>query len=162
MTTAALFFARATHRVSATDYVEWAISMLEQGFDSRSLRILAGLDGSSLFEAADYFRRVLRELQIAEPDLEGSMRTYACELASRIVAGTLDARNGVRQLYQICLAAGYTEDFRVWLYLDDALDALEEGDYPHTYGSLTFGNLEETVRAEAKRFLETFSDGNVA
>src|SRR5580704_16349162 len=98
MTTHAFFFARATNRLFASEYVEWAISMLERGFDSRSLRILAGLDGFSLFEADDYFRRVLRELRIPEPDFATSIRAYACELATRLVSRTLDPENGVRQL----------------------------------------------------------------
>lgn len=161
MTTPALFFARATNRLFASDYVEWAISMLEQDFDSPSLRILAGLDGSSLFEADDYFRRVLRELHIPQPDFEASLRAYACDLATRIVAGTLDAENGVRLLYRICLAADYAKDFMVWLYLDDALDDIKAGRYPHTYESLTTANLEETVRTEAKLFLERFCQTNV-
>ena len=162
MTTPALFFARATNRLFASEYVEWAISMLEQDFDSPSLRILAGLDGSSLFEADDYFRRVLRELHIPEPDSEASMRAYACDLATRFVAGTLDAKNGVRQLYRMCLAADCAKDFIVWFYLDDALDDIEAGQYPHTYESLTTANLEETVRTEAKLFLEGFCHANVA
>jgi hypothetical protein len=152
LTTPALFFARATHRLFASEYVDWAISMLEQDFDSRSLRILAGLDGTSLFEADDYFRRVLRELQIPELDFDSSVRAYACELCERVLAGELDARSGVRELYKLCLAADYAKDFRVWLQLDDGLDSIEAGDHPWTYEGLTPENFEQTVRIEADRF----------
>jgi hypothetical protein len=55
---------------------KWAISMLERDFDSPSLRILSGLDGSSLFEADDYFRRVLRELQISEPEAKNFLDAF--------------------------------------------------------------------------------------
>ena len=162
MTTPAFFFARATNRLLASEYAEWAISMLERDLDSPSLRILAGLDGSSLFEADDYFCRVLRELHIPEPDFETSIRAYACELATRLVAGTLDPENGVRQLYRLCLAADYAKDFMVWLYLDDALDDIRAGLYPYSYDSLTTNNFEETVRTEAKNFLDAFCHENVA
>jgi hypothetical protein len=162
LTTPALFFARATNRLLASEYVEWAISMLEQDFDSPSLRILAGLDGSSLFEADDYFRRVLRELHISEPDFDTSVRAYACELCTRIISGTLDPKSGVRQLYKTCLATNYANDFMVWLYLDDGLDSIEAGDYPWTYEGLTPDNFEVVVRTEAKRFRETFCHDNVA
>jgi len=162
MTTNAFFFARATNRLFASEYAEWAISMLERDFDSPSLRILAGLDGSNLFEADDYFRRVLRELHIPEPDFETSIRAYACELATRLVAGTLDAENGVRQLYRLCVAAHYAKDFMVWLHLDDALEDLHAGQYPWTYESLTTSNFEKTVRTEAGKFLDTFCHATVA
>lgn len=162
LTTPALFFARATNRLFASEYVEWAISMLERDFDSPSLRILAGLDGSSLFEADDFFRRVLRELHIPEPDFDTSVRAYACDLCQRIIAGTLDPKDGVRQLYKTCLATNYASDFMVWLYLDDGLDSIEAGHYPGTYEGLTPDNFEETVRTEAKRFTESFSNENAA
>jgi hypothetical protein len=140
---------------------KWAISMLERDFDSPSLRILSGLDGSSLFEADDYFRRVLRELQISEPDFETSIRAFACELATRLIVGTLDPENGVRELYRLCVAADYAKEFMVWFYLDDALDDIRAGQYPWTYESLTASNFEETVRSEAKNFLDAFRQGNV-
>jgi hypothetical protein len=161
MTTTALFYARATNRLFASEYVEWAISMLERDFDSRSLRILAGLDGGNVFEADDYFRRVLRELHISEPDFKTSVRAYACELATLIVAGTLDPKDGVRQLYRICLAAEYAKDFMVWFYLDDALDDIQAGQYPWTYESATIGNFGEIVRTEANHFLEAVCKENV-
>ncbi len=43
LTTPALFFARATNRLFASDYVEWALSLLERGFDCPSLCILVGI-----------------------------------------------------------------------------------------------------------------------
>ena len=156
LTTAALFFARATHRLSAPEYVEWAASKLDRDFDSPSLRILAGLDGGSVSEAEDYFSRALQELGIAEPDLDAIIREYACELCRGIVGGKLETRRAVGILNQICIASKYQQDFRVWIQLDYALANLEKGDYPHAL--LTTGNFEETVRAEARRFLDSFCD----
>jgi hypothetical protein len=160
LTTPALFYARARNQLFASEYVEWAISMLERNFDSQSLRILAGLDGSSLFEADDYFRRVLRELNIPEPDFETSVRAYACELCGQIIAGTLSPKEGVRQLYKTCLAMEYAKDFMVWLHLDDALDSIEVGGYPCAHEEATPDNFNDIVLHEAKRFRENFWNEN--
>ncbi len=156
LTTPAFFFARATNRLFASDYFEWAISLLEKDFDSPSLRILAGYDGDSVFEADEHFRRVLRELHIPEPDFDASARAYACELCDRILAGTLNLRDGVRELYKICFATNYADDFRIWLYLRQGLDNIEAGDPPWSFENLTAENADEIVRAEAKRFRDAF------
>jgi hypothetical protein len=52
-------------------------------------------------------------------------------------------------------------EFMVWFYLDDVLDDIRAGQYPWTYESLTASNFEETVRSEAKNFLDAFRQGNV-
>jgi hypothetical protein len=152
---ATVFGRRAMNRVSAADYVEWATGMLVDGHDTPTLRVLAGLDErGSAFEAEEYFRRVLRELQIPEPDEAGKMRAYACDLARQIVSGTLAAEEGVRALYQVCLATGYAPQFMVWLYLDDALDSIKAGDYPYTYETATADSYAGIVKMEARRFIE--------
>ena len=158
MTTPAIFIERADHNLSASDYVEWAISMLEQDFDSPSLRILASLDGSSSHEADDYFCRAIRELHISAPNPKENRRAFACDIATWLVAGTLDAKIGVRQLSGICRDFDYAEDYLVWLYLEDALADIEAGLWPHAYDSLTTANFEETVRNEARQFLKTLSE----
>jgi hypothetical protein len=153
--TATIFGRRAMNRVSAADYVAWATGMLVDGHDSPTLRVLAGLDErGSVFETEEYFSRALRELQIPEPDEAGKMRAYAYDLARQILGGTLAAEEGVRALYQICLASGYARPFMVWLYLDDALDSIKAGDYPYTYESATADNFAGIVKAEARRFIE--------
>ena len=54
----AIFGKRALGQLSSDHYADWAGEMLTQGYDCRSLRILAGLDKfASCFEAEDYFLR---------------------------------------------------------------------------------------------------------
>jgi len=152
---ATVFGRRAMNRVTAADYVEWATETLAGGQDSPNLRILAGLDErGSVFEAEEHFNRALRELQILEPDEAGKLRAYACDLARQILDGTLTAEAGVKALYQVCLFTGYASGFMVWIYLDDALDSIRSGNYPHTYETATAANYDDIVKMEAKRFIE--------
>jgi hypothetical protein len=96
---AAMFGKRALRQLSSGDYVEWAGDMLVQGYDSHSLRILAGLDKfASTFEAEGYFLRSLKELNLSLPDSGGAIRAYACEIARRMIEGKITGREGVRAL----------------------------------------------------------------
>ena len=142
------------YQLPAGDYVDWAGEMLVQGHDSYSLRILAGLEpAASTFEAEDYFLRSARELGLSIPDPAAATRGYACELAQHIIDGRITSREGVRELYRICLATQYDRAYLIWLELDDALDSLLSGEYAYTYQSATLENFDEVARQEAEKFI---------
>jgi hypothetical protein len=130
--------------------------MLEQGHDSKNLRMLAGLDSDNTLEAQEHFQRAIRELGLSEPDSRTAMRAYACELAQQLATGTIDPPTGVRRLYDICVQSGYTHEFKIWFELDDALSSLDYGHYPWCYPTLTRDNQSEVIRQEAIKFRETF------
>jgi len=158
LTTAGLFFARAAHDSRVSDYAEWAISQLERDVDSPSLRILAGLDAhDNRFETDMYFRRTLRELQIAEPAAETSVRAYACELCAGIVAGTLEPKDGLYRLYGTWVVSDSAAEYDIWNDLFDSLEWIEIGEPGHLYGGVNAGNFDEAVRTEAKLFLEKYA-----
>lgn len=143
-------------QLSARDYAEWAGEMLMQGFDSRSLRITAGLDSFvSAFEAENYFFRSVQELGLAVPEPESAIRAYACGIAQEIIEGHITGQEGVRMLYAICVATEYNRDFIVWYELDDARTSLLFGDYPFTYESATLENFDEIAKQEAVNFIAT-------
>lgn len=150
----AIFGKRALQQLSTDDYAAWAAEMLVHGYDSRSLRILAGLDKfTSTFEAENYFARSLSELNLTPPDSDTAIRAYACEIARQIIEDKLAAKDGVRALFKICIATECARDFIIWLELDDALDSLMSGNYPFTYQSATLENFDEIAKREAANFI---------
>ena len=150
----AIFGEKALHYLSTSDYVDWAGEMLVQGYDSYSLRILAGLDRvASSFEAEDYFLRSVKEMGLNIPDSKIAIRAYACAIAQQIIDGKLSGQQGVRALYKICIATEYERDFMVWFELDDALDNLLYGEYPFTYETATLENFDEIAKHEAANFI---------
>ena len=150
----AIFGKRALQQVSADDYAGWAGEMLVQGYDSRSLRILAGLDRfASTFEAEGYFTRAINELNLTPPDSDTAIRAYACEIARQILEDKITAQDGVRALVSICIATACARDFIIWLELDEAFESLMAGHYPFTYQSATLDNFDEIVKREAANFI---------
>jgi hypothetical protein len=162
LSTKAIFGKRALYQLPSSDYIDWAGEMLVQGYDSYSLRILAGLEClASTFESEDYFLRASTELGLSIPDSGAAVRAYACEIAQQIVEGKVTAQDGVRALYRICLATEYDRDYLIWLELDDALDSLLSGEYAYTYESATLENFDEVARQEAEKFIVEM-DGKAA
>ena len=154
--TTAIFGKRAMSQISADVYIDWAMEMLTQNFDSRHLRILAGLGRktTSASEAEDYFLRCMRELNLSVPNSEKAIMAYACETAQEIVDGKISGKQGVGKMFQFCLATDYDQGFAIWLELDDALDNLLQGDYPYTYESATLENFEIIAKQEAEKFID--------
>jgi len=145
---------KALRQLSCGDYVDWAVEMLVQGYDSHSLRILAGLNKSaSTFEAENYFVRSITELNLTLPDPDTAIRAYACAIARQIIDEKIAAHDGVRALFQICIATNYARDFIIWFQLEDALDSLLSGNYPFTYESATLENFHEIAKREAANFI---------
>jgi hypothetical protein len=70
--TIALLTKRASRGIDIKDYVKWAVGALVDGFDSRSLSILASLDYGIVAqtEAPDYFLKAVKELKLPILDCE--------------------------------------------------------------------------------------------
>jgi hypothetical protein len=152
--TAAIWGLRTMKECHSGDYIAWAVGLLESGFDSRHLRILAGLDGNaSLFETEDYFARTNRELGLSVPSKEEAIRAYSVHIAEQIVDARLSPRDGVKRLFNLCTACDYPPYLSIWFALDDACDHLEYGSEPFTYPGLSEENLRETVIKEARKFI---------
>jgi len=84
--------------------------MLERGCDTPSLRILAGLTESNTEEARGVFYRVLSELKVEMPGRRDAVMHLTREIAKEILAGTMDAYVGAKQIWEITLRAT-DEDF---------------------------------------------------
>ena len=78
-------------RVNGPDTCRWALSALEAGFDTPSLRILAGMSCDSalpLAEVRPYLDTALSELNLDVSSRGEVLREYARAVAEELVAGT--------------------------------------------------------------------------
>ena len=159
--TKAVFGKRALGQVFADDYIDWAIAMLMEDYDSPNLRILAGLDRrSSFFEVEAYFLRSIKELGIEEVEPENAIRSYACETAQQIIDGQFTSpHQAIETMYrlwlQLWVARGYNydPDYEIWIELHEALTSIHIGEFPYSYPSATLKNIDEVVKQEAARFI---------
>lgn len=158
--TISVFGKRALEQISAADYIDWAIEMLMQDYDSPNLRILAGLDRrNSIFEVEAYFLRSMKELNIEELEPKTAIRAYVCEIAKGIIDGSFSSpMKAVENLYRMWVDTDYDFDCEVWIDLNDALFSLYTGEFPYTYPSATLENIDDLVKQEAARFIAKLSN----
>src|SRR5476651_454184 len=79
---------------------EAGIVGLEEGYDSLSLSILAGLSKTeNSFEIEKYFKSALNELEILIPDERTACIGYALAISDEIIDGKKELINGVSEIY---------------------------------------------------------------
>ncbi len=146
-------------QASSDDYVDWAIACLEDGLDSKNLRMLASM-GKPFYssEIEDKFRLALTELGFKYPSEKETLENYVKDLAKAIVKGEINPSDGCHKIYNVGVFLEYPREMTSWTFLDDGLE-------PGTYDTL-YDLFEDTpsqntdkwfkaIIEEAKKLAET-------
>lgn len=138
---------------SAQLVVEWAQLALEQGAESRSLAMLAGLGREpNAFETEELFQAALRELGVGARSPAKLRADYVSLVCTEIAGGSIDAGLGLTELLLVW-ERDYAEDLTFAVELSDDIMRLDHGEAPLFYPDLSDATVEEIIRREARRWL---------
>jgi hypothetical protein len=143
---------RCLDRLTGPAVCAWALSALEAGFDSPSLRILAGLSldaHPALVEARPHLDAALNELGLpVHASRDEILRAYARVLAEELLAGTRTVDATLDVMHQTVVSPlNHAEDVKGWCFLWERLT-------PHPpFESVTGPELERVTREFAARWL---------
>lgn len=121
---------------SSHELADWAAGALADGFDTPTLRILAGADLPERSEVRHaevslQFRQALDELGLEVPPRETTLRWHLESLARKILSGELTPRQGIDQIHrEIVTPLKHPEDMRTWCYLWSGLSADGKSYFP--------------------------------
>lgn len=114
--------------IKSVDYINWALTMLEDNCSSFSLNILSSLsEPLNIFEVEDYFRRALSEMELQEPSYEECARYNILQLSEKLLQ---DKKNVFEIVYDINLVIrdiDYPEDLKEWFIISDMVDEFQYG-----------------------------------
>ena len=101
------------------DYVKWALDALEAGWDTPSLRILAGLNLTSpLADIEPYFLSVLKELSIEEPAPDEMPLHYLRYVCRAIMTRTITPDQGIDLIHKrVINPLGHPKHLMHWCFL---------------------------------------------
>ena len=89
--------------IPSENLTDVAVLALEDGCDSPSLRILAGLTVAEADEARELFEHVLVELNSELPSKRDAVMRLARETAKGILSGTVAPCEGAKQIWELSL-----------------------------------------------------------
>jgi hypothetical protein len=85
------------------EFSDVAVLALEDGCDSPSLRILAGLTAAEADEARALFDRALAELNVCVPSKRDAVMRLARETAKELLSGAMAPHAGAKQIWELSL-----------------------------------------------------------
>lgn len=143
-----LLVRRVDGPVPGAELVDWATSALEEGVESESLVMLAGLArNSSMYEAVPLLDRGMAELKLKVPGAESLRRAYVGAVSRAILAGGIPADQALDLIHRRAVTPlGHPPDLAPWCFV-------WEGLHPDDYRTLDPIQQEK----EARRLAETWA-----
>jgi hypothetical protein len=90
--------------ITVSEFPEIALKALEEGFDTESLTILAGLTPDEEYSRINYyFNQTVRELSLSIPDKRQAAINYARTLIEEMNQGKRNVFKGTEEFINICL-----------------------------------------------------------
>lgn len=135
--------------------VNWAVEILQLGYESENLYVLAGLDFDSTEEREKYFWESLKDLKIeVEKNEEKLIENYAIKISKKLVNNEIEVDFAYSQILKIVTASDYDQKYTPFFEIDEDLDYLKYDNSVLFNSGLTLENSKEFIREEFKIFLE--------
>ena len=140
--------------VKPSDYIKWAINMLDNECSSASLNILSALEEPlNIFEVEDYFNRASSEIGLEKPSHKECAQYFIHHLLDTIMR---DEKNAIEIAYEIYIVSNEhinTENLSIskWYGISEMIDDFRYGD---NVAKLTRSALISVIVQEAKRQLK--------
>ena len=124
-------------QVDTNDGIDWAIEMLELGYESRTLGMLASIKKpSNDFEVIDYVKNAVEELGLKLRNGDDAILSYASYYVNQIVREE-NIRENLNKLYKFCKSKDY-----------------EDTGNNHYWDGARRNNIGRIVVDEAKKWVE--------
>ena len=92
---------------NSDDFVDWAIEMLQLGFESESLLILCGLaKPTNYFESVEYLKKAFQELGLTLKTGKNGIISYSSYLIKNL-SEKKDVKTNLKLIQQLCVEKDY-------------------------------------------------------
>lgn len=137
--------------------VIWAGDLMCQGYDSQSLRILAGLlPPLSTFEVRHYAVRALRELNVPTPVGSAAISAYARDLIAEIIVDPARMQGNLTELCDLCTAQDYQKDIYDFYMLRWAFSDLQQEPVQWYWEGADRSNIHDIVIQRCAEWLKEY------
>lgn len=135
--------------------IDWAIMLMDKGFDLESLIILAGLDSDTTEEREKYFWQTIDELglDINRTDFE-LIDNYAIYIAESVVNKKIAPIDGLTIMQDIVRSTDYSKKYIQFYEIDEDIDYLKYDNHTIFNTGLTLKNADSFIAREFELFLE--------
>jgi len=132
---------------NAEDWIDWALEMMEAGFESEHLLILAGLSSKlNRFEFDEIVNKTLKELSLDKVKNEEIVNGYIYYLTIEALDGKLPTAVVLDKLRSLCRHRNYDEELFPFYLLAYAQEELEELGVQFYWQDADKSNIDSIIR----------------
>ncbi|NDV66861.1 hypothetical protein [Bacteroides sp. 224] len=139
----------------SSKYIDWALSLMERGYESENLYILASLDKNESYDIEKYLQKSVDDLGLTfHREEQYLFDMYLSSVPRKVLNGEMHPQKGLAILEKMYLETYYElESINCpSVFMELAEDASLIGDYQIYYTGLTHENLDEVIIDEMKMF----------
>jgi hypothetical protein len=138
---------------SSKKYVDWAIKLLINGYESENLCILAGLDEEDDLTIDKYFNKAVEDLNLhITLNSNDLIEKYAVYIAESVITGMIGPEDGLMTMLEIVRATDYSKKYIQFDELQEDLDLYPE--YSIFNHAITEENKSQCIYEEFQFFLD--------
>ena len=144
--TAGILACKALNRDIDLTWVDWAIDMLMEGYDTEHLIILAGeSEPFNQFQMHELADKVIAELKLDYSDKDQTIKNYACFLIDKSLNGELEKVKVLDILKDICIERDYINYLYDFYMLYFAYDDLTYSEAQWYWDGATRENIDKII-----------------
>lgn len=148
---------KAMNHDSGEDWVDWAIEMIESGYENDHLYVLAGLSFPyNIFQVHELAEKAFDELGIERPSGDNAIIGYAYYLISEAVSGKLEYSLVLKNLKDICVNLDYYVPLYSFYLLYFAYEDLKHQSVQFYWPDADHDNINSVVEKEFRNWIERF------
>jgi hypothetical protein len=156
ITTTRILADKALQKTCGQNCVDWAISMLELGYDGHYLTMLAGITPPfNHFELSDFRDRALRELKIPETNPNDSVTAYTAEILNSLLQNKTEISVSLAKIKEMCVKSDYQKNIYDFYLLYFAYTDLQESEMQWYWPNADRKNIVDIILQRAKDFLKS-------
>ena len=135
--------------------VDWAVQILELGYESNNLFVLAGLDYDTTIEREEYFWKSVKDLNLdVENNKDKLIESYAFTIANKAIRKEIGIDYAFGQMLKIVSASEYDNKYMAFYEIEEDLDYLSYQNSTLFNADLTLANANDYILEELKIFAE--------
>ena len=127
-------------------WVNWAMEMIEVGFENENLFILAGITKSeNQFELQDLTTQILKELNLDFSNQKSVTKNYVYYLISNSIYKTEFYLETLKELKNICVGLNMENEYMNFYLLYFAKDDLRDQEYQYYWNDANRENIDQII-----------------
>lgn len=142
--------------IDSEGIVKWAVDAIVFGSDSKSLRVLAGLQPPlDQIEIKRLFTLALRELEIKEIPSELHATFYIQSILEKMLREKISRKDVLKCISNLCIDRNYDSEFWDFYLLYNAISDLESEPVQRYWNGADRSNIDMIVDEYARKWLHS-------